>query len=103
MTDEQYQELLARLERIEARQQSESPFGIYFLMAMGVASLLLAMGESAYAFGWLAVYFFVKAYRWNVATIPSESRELLLMQEGEDGGPDRPIPVSSLGSDDDPK
>ncbi len=99
MTDEQYQELIARLERIEAQQQSASPWGIYFLMAMGTATLLLAMGESAYAFGWVTVYFFVKAYRMTVATIPPESRELLIMREGEDGEPDRPAPISSLDAD----
>lgn len=103
MTEEQYQDLLARLERIEANQQSESPWGLYFLMAMGTATLLFAMGESAYAFGWLTVYFFVKAYRMTVATIPPESRELLIMREGEDGEPDRPTRVSSLSEEHDTK
>jgi hypothetical protein len=103
VTEEQYQDLIARLERIEAHQQSEGRWGIAFLMAMGTATLLFAMDEPAYAFGWLTVYFFVKAYRMTVATIPPESREPLIMREGEDGEPDRPTRVSSLGDEHDTK
>jgi len=103
VTDEQYQDLIARLERIEASQQSESPWGIHFLMAIGTATLLFAMDESEYAFIWLTIYVFVKAYRMTVATIPAESRELLIMREGEDGEPDRPTHVSSLSEEHDTK
>lgn len=98
MNDEQYEELIARLERIEAKQ-AESPWGFHFAMAMGVACVIFLLGESVYGFAWLAVYFFVKAYRWTIATIPPEPQDLMIMREGQDGEPDRPTPLRSIHED----
>jgi hypothetical protein len=103
MTEEQYQDLVERLERIEAHQQAKSPWGANFAMAMGLACLIFAMDEAGYAFIWLAIYFFVKAYRWTIQSIPPESQELMLMQVGEDGEPDRPTRLSSLSEERDTK
>lgn len=95
MTEEQYQELLARLERIESKQVEER-WGWHFAVMLGIGCVVAVLSLQA-ALLLMAAYFFIKAYRWTIESIPPESQELMLMQVGEDGEPDRPTPISGLG------
>lgn len=97
MSEEQYQDLVERLERIEAKQVKER-WDWHFTVMLGIGCLVAVVSPQA-ALILMAAYFFVKAYRWTIESIPPESQELMLMQVGEDGEPDRPAPISSLGEE----
>jgi hypothetical protein len=94
VTEDQYLELIARLERIEAKQLKER-WDWHFTVMLGIACLVAVVSPQG-ALVLMATYLFIKAYRWNLESIPPQSSELMLMQVGEDGEPDRPTPISSL-------
>ena len=96
MNEEQYRDLLVRLERIESCQQSNAQVGgMWVLFGICIVLTLVSIEAAIVIF---AVHSISYGYRLCVrdSTGPLDDGEIRLMRAGEGGEPDRPVRISDL-------